>query len=236
MRNELNTGDVFRRKQGFRWVTAAVARREIDRQRKQRKRKAEGVQPRADYEAASLSQTKPWLAVGFKCRRTWERHRSRKTETVAKVSATYLKSRRDVDTFATTPSQPSHHGSGGRRSNPTGGALRRQRRASRTDDRVREEFAGRALRLAAKPSPSLRRSSYGQTAKDEVQQASLAVEMSPTEHVFLRSCSGDGGGASLSSEIWFSTLGMGSSGAGIDPQIWPLVSGSAKTESWFRKS
>jgi hypothetical protein len=160
-------------------------RREIDRQRKQRKRKAEGVQPRADYEAASLSQTKPWLAAGFKCRRTWERHRSRGTgpgtETVASVSATYLESRRAADTLA-TPSQPN------RRS------------------QVLEGVGGGVIGFAARPSSSRSGSCYGTAAKVEAEQASLAG-------------------------FRFSTLGMGSSGTGIDPQIWPLISGSAKVEA-----
>jgi len=36
-----------------------------DRERKERQRRARGVVPRAEYEAASLSQTKPWLTLIF---------------------------------------------------------------------------------------------------------------------------------------------------------------------------
>lgn len=48
--------------------------RQSDRERKERERRAKGVTPRAEYEAASLSQTKPWLAMDIS-RRTWERRR-----------------------------------------------------------------------------------------------------------------------------------------------------------------
>jgi hypothetical protein len=48
--------------------------RQSDRERKQRERRAKGVVPRQEYEAASLSRTKPWLALGVG-RRTWERRR-----------------------------------------------------------------------------------------------------------------------------------------------------------------
>jgi hypothetical protein len=65
------------------------ARKEIRRIRdkvaKEKKRRAAGVQPRAKYEAYSLSATKPWRAEN-KSRRTWERHRD------ASVSAALLAS------------------------------------------------------------------------------------------------------------------------------------------------
>jgi hypothetical protein len=48
--------------------------RQSDRERKQRERRAKGVTPRAEWEAKSLSRTKPWLALGIS-RRTWERRR-----------------------------------------------------------------------------------------------------------------------------------------------------------------
>jgi hypothetical protein len=132
-------------------------RREIDRQRKQRERKANGATPRAQ----SLSQTKPWLAAGFKCRRTWERHRSHETA---------------------TPSLP--EGWHTERRDRSDGTPRRQRRASRNDDRIREESAGRTLRLSAKPSPSPVWSFCGQAAKTESQQATtqivMLVSISPT--------------------------------------------------------
>jgi hypothetical protein len=48
--------------------------RQSDRERKERERRAKGVTPRADWEAKSLSRTKPWTALGIG-RRTWERRR-----------------------------------------------------------------------------------------------------------------------------------------------------------------
>jgi hypothetical protein len=38
------------------------------------KRVANGGPTRAEYEANSISRTKPWIAAGYRCRRTWERH------------------------------------------------------------------------------------------------------------------------------------------------------------------
>jgi hypothetical protein len=49
-------------------------RRERDRQRAAAKRKANGMKPRTEYEARSLSKTKPWEQLGIS-RRTWERRR-----------------------------------------------------------------------------------------------------------------------------------------------------------------
>lgn len=49
-------------------------RKERSRQRKAAIRRAQGAKPRAEYEAASLSNTKPWLALGIS-RRTWYRRR-----------------------------------------------------------------------------------------------------------------------------------------------------------------
>jgi hypothetical protein len=40
------------------------------------KRRANGVRPRAEYEAKSLSRTQPWKELGMS-RRTWERHRNK---------------------------------------------------------------------------------------------------------------------------------------------------------------
>ncbi len=56
--------------------TAEGKRRRLERQRQcqQRLRRARGVVSRAEYEAKSISRTKPWLLFGFKSRRTWERH------------------------------------------------------------------------------------------------------------------------------------------------------------------
>jgi hypothetical protein len=44
------------------------------RQRMRIKRREENRTPRAAWLAASKSRTKPWIAAGFHCRRTWERH------------------------------------------------------------------------------------------------------------------------------------------------------------------
>jgi len=49
-------------------------RKVIDKVRKERKRRANGVQPRSEYLLKSLSRTQPWMERG-KSRRTWERHR-----------------------------------------------------------------------------------------------------------------------------------------------------------------
>ena len=45
-----------------------------------KRRRAAGKRTRAEYRASfagSISKTKQWLAEGFKCRRTWERHRAK---------------------------------------------------------------------------------------------------------------------------------------------------------------
>jgi hypothetical protein len=63
----------------------AAIRRQKDRRRKKLLRQRK---PRAEYLAASLSQTKPWLALGIS-RRTWERRRD------ASVSAINLLSTED---------------------------------------------------------------------------------------------------------------------------------------------
>jgi hypothetical protein len=59
--------------------------READNDRKNRERgdknrRATGVQTRDEYLAKCKSHTKPWLAAGFKCRRTWERHQKKAQE------------------------------------------------------------------------------------------------------------------------------------------------------------
>jgi hypothetical protein len=43
---------------------------EKDRKRKEKRRRKDGAKPREQ----SISRTKPWLAAGYRCRRTWERH------------------------------------------------------------------------------------------------------------------------------------------------------------------
>jgi hypothetical protein len=54
------------------------ADRKADTARKQRARRAAGVKPRKEYEANSLSQTRPWEAKGIS-RRTWERRKAKAT-------------------------------------------------------------------------------------------------------------------------------------------------------------
>jgi hypothetical protein len=53
---------------------AANLKKDSSRQAKQRR--AAGVRTREDYLAQCKSRTKPWLTEGFKCRRTWERHKA----------------------------------------------------------------------------------------------------------------------------------------------------------------
>jgi hypothetical protein len=50
-------------------------KRARDRDRQRRKRREAGATPRAEYEAKSHSKRKSWENAGFRCRRTWERHR-----------------------------------------------------------------------------------------------------------------------------------------------------------------
>jgi hypothetical protein len=70
-------------------------RREKDRQRKQHERRAKSVMPRAEYEAESLSRSKPWKALKMS-RAKYYRLGLHKRET--SVSATYLESISTVDT------------------------------------------------------------------------------------------------------------------------------------------
>lgn len=50
------------------------SRKERDRQRKAIARRAKGAKPRAEYEAAAITNAKPWEAEGIS-RRTWYRRR-----------------------------------------------------------------------------------------------------------------------------------------------------------------
>jgi hypothetical protein len=67
---------------GIRTIGAVdMPKRERTKRRKDRKRLADAVRASAKRKAAgatpraeSASQTKPWTAAGFGCRRTWERH------------------------------------------------------------------------------------------------------------------------------------------------------------------
>jgi hypothetical protein len=69
------------------------ARKEIRRVRdkvaKEKKRRAAGVQPRAKYEAYSLSATQPWRELGMS-RRTWYRRNKQRTGGGTTSSATLL--------------------------------------------------------------------------------------------------------------------------------------------------
>jgi hypothetical protein len=53
----------------------ALDKKAKDRERAAASRRAKGAMLRTDYEAASLSKTKPWLAVGM-TERTWHRRRA----------------------------------------------------------------------------------------------------------------------------------------------------------------
>jgi hypothetical protein len=92
-------GVTYDQRQGLRLTTIGStnvrkrARKELrkraDRLYQERKRRANGVRPRAEYEAISLSKVKPWAAEGIS-RRTWERRRRRnmtRTQNDASVSA-----------------------------------------------------------------------------------------------------------------------------------------------------
>jgi hypothetical protein len=57
--------------------------RALYQQRRQAKRKADGVKSRAEYEARSLSRSKPWEAEGIS-RRTWERRQKSSKATCRK--------------------------------------------------------------------------------------------------------------------------------------------------------
>jgi hypothetical protein len=78
-------------------------RRERDREVKRTKRAAEGRSPRQQYEAVSLSRTKPWEAEGIS-RRTWERCRARDASMSAHVDR---ESDTNADTLATTGAEGS---------------------------------------------------------------------------------------------------------------------------------
>ena len=66
---------------------ARKERKRADRIRSERRRRDSGAAPRAEYEANSLSATKPWEKLGMS-RRTWERHRSK--DDASPSARTYL--------------------------------------------------------------------------------------------------------------------------------------------------
>jgi len=74
---------------------SAQRKRVMDKERVAAKRRAEGARPRAEYEARSLSSTKPWEAEGVS-RRTWERKRAK-----AVASPSRLDTSRTSDAVAT---------------------------------------------------------------------------------------------------------------------------------------
>jgi hypothetical protein len=80
----------------------AELKREKARLRAEKRHRAEGRQPRAEYLANSISRTEPWKDAGFKCRRTWER--KGKPTRVASVSGTYSFSKAtDIPATRTSP-------------------------------------------------------------------------------------------------------------------------------------
>lgn len=80
----------------------AVRHKIIDKQYQAQKRQASGAIKRSEYEANSLSKTKPWDGMGI-CRRTWERRRKsgQIDIDVASASATSKRTIYVVDGLAT---------------------------------------------------------------------------------------------------------------------------------------
>ncbi|MDB5937583.1 MAG: hypothetical protein JWQ01_4927 [Massilia sp.] len=58
----------------------AKRRKQLDRQRKENARRAQGIKPRATYEHQSLSKAKPWEVEGIS-RASWYRRRKQAAET-----------------------------------------------------------------------------------------------------------------------------------------------------------
>jgi hypothetical protein len=82
-----------------------------DRKRKEKRRRKDGARPRDQ----SISGTKPWLAAGYRCRRTWERH----GKPVANSSAPSLISN-TKDELATNPESTASTGHPVLAANPAG--------------------------------------------------------------------------------------------------------------------
>jgi len=76
-------------------------KRERDRRKQQRLRRERGAKPRAAYEAESLSQTQPWKLLGYKCRRTWERHGKPMPESGVASASPSILLRNNGDALAT---------------------------------------------------------------------------------------------------------------------------------------
>jgi hypothetical protein len=72
-----------------------------DKIKKEQKRRAAGVRPRSEYEATSLSRTKPWRAVNLS-RRTWERHRNKAANDASVSAAIFLSSEEGLATARPT--------------------------------------------------------------------------------------------------------------------------------------
>jgi hypothetical protein len=73
--------------------------RMLDRTRKSKRRRANGAKPHAE----SASRIEPWLAAGYKCRRTWERHG--KPVSQIRPEHTSLSSKDVTDEFTTRRTQ-----------------------------------------------------------------------------------------------------------------------------------
>ena len=112
-------------------------KRAKERAWRQRQRRAKGMKPREQYEAESVSRTKPWLAAGFRCRRTWERHGKPAPEAVSQVRHAPILSCRDERQTCDTPSQrlarPKHR----RHASSTTPRKRQRRMAVRAERRSR---------------------------------------------------------------------------------------------------
>jgi hypothetical protein len=115
--------------------------RENDRAYQERRRRTEGAKPRAQYEAESLSRTKPWLAAGVS-RSTWYRNR----ETSASIPYTVYKRTRRTCATPATPRKP-------RPLKPPALSKRKRRRAVR---------GRRSPKITASPRRS--RGPYGNTS------------------------------------------------------------------------
>jgi len=93
-----------------------VINREKDSKRKERRRRENGVQPRDQYLAESLSRTKPWEAAGYRCRRTWERYGKPGVASVSAPSLIYNIDRTDLrhvsQSCSTKKTKPTHWPSG----------------------------------------------------------------------------------------------------------------------------
>lgn len=82
-----------------------MTREEAERQRREKENAKRRTVTRDEYEANSLSRTKPWEAEGI-CRRTWERHRAKAVASAvsqARVNSLSSLSAHTCDTPTPTP-------------------------------------------------------------------------------------------------------------------------------------